>query len=147
MWKAIKPVIGLALLVSFGLFYGKFQNAVEEVSEPKMYSLISIEYPIGVSKIALLKETPASKCEKFRKEYFEESIGRCSDCKVLHNECRSGVPKEYSGVFRKVKIDVSYIYKPYKYPEVTIPEGMPEGAFSKICGLEVSQFEKSICIE
>lgn len=147
MWKPVKFVVGFAILLAIGTFYGKFQNAVDESSEAKMYGVISLEYPDSTVKMTSIKETPASKCEKWRLEYFEAMIEKCKGCKILVNQCLKDQPKEYVGVFEKQKMSVSYIYKPYKYPEVTVVEGLPEGGFEKICNIEKSNFEKAVCIE
>lgn len=142
MWKAIKFLIGFFAIAGVGLMYGAFQEVMEE----KMYSVISIQYPDTEAKIISIKETPASKCEKWREDYFQASTGKCPNCTVLMNKCTSEYPQEYVGIFEKKKIHVSYIYKPYRFPEVTIPEGLPEGSFSQLCELEKSSLETSVCI-
>ena len=147
MLKVIKLVLGLLLLSALGLGYGKFNEIVQEKKEDIFYSYISYSYPGDEIKSVQIKRTPESKCEKWRNDYFVASSEQCKGCTVLANECRKEIPQNYKMAFEQKDINISYIYKPYKYPEVTIYVGLPEGSFSQLCTMEKGSLESTVCFE
>lgn len=146
MKKFLKLTIGLAVLSVIGLLYGISIDTVDDMKEQKVYSYISLQVPNSEATMTFLKKVPESKCEKWREEYFEASLGNCTECIVLHNSCSTSIPNEYLAAFYKQKISTPYVYKAYKYPEVSIITGLPEGGFSQICETEKQQFSEAVCI-
>ena len=147
MGKIIKKVLGLIALLGAGLIYGLTMRTVDEMREQQIYSYLSFKAPNSEAVMTYLKKVPESKCEKWRKDYFESSMQYCNDCTVLHNSCTSIIPAEYIPTFEQKKLDFPYIYRPYKYPEVAIISGFPKGSFSQYCEIEKQQFSKSVCIQ
>jgi len=147
MWKAIKLIFGLLVLLAIGLGYGKFNKAVQEQQEETFYSYISFSYPGNVVSSVHIKRTPKSKCEKWRRDYFEASMGECKGCVVLANDCRREIAEIYEKALQQQELDISYIYKPYTYPEVSVFKGLPDDAFSQLCEMEIDSLESTTCFE
>ena len=147
MWKAIKLMLGLLLLSAVGLGYGKFNEITREMKEDVHYVYISFSFPGDSIKTVIIKKTPASKCEKWRSEYFEAANEQCVGCTVLANDCREDIPDALLKAFEQKHTVLPYIYKPYKYPEVIGYLGLPNGAFSKLCENEKNSLQTATCYE
>jgi hypothetical protein len=142
MWRLLKFIVGLALILGLGLFYGRFKETNEDI----MYALVSYQYPNSVSSITMIKKLPESTCEKRREALYSETISGCKGCRVLINECRRQLTADYATMFKKEKGNFPYMYSPFKYPQVTIAGGLTEGAFSKLCEFGRKQHKDTICV-
>lgn len=149
MWKVTKLVLGLLFLSAIGIGYGSFNKVIQEKKEETFYSYISFSFPGDEVKSVLIKKTPESKCEKWRADYFDATNAQCKGCTVLVNDCRKEITDIYIYIkaFEQKNIKFSYIYKPYRYPEITVFEGLPEGAFSQFCAMEKGSLESTTCFE
>ncbi|VUD53998.1 hypothetical protein TDB9533_01948 [Thalassocella blandensis] len=147
MWKFLKLTVGLIVLSGIGLIYGKFNSVVDETKEEKMYSYISFEFPGGEISTVQIKEMPESRCEIVREEYFHASYAQCNECKVLFNECRREKPDLFSKAVSGHKVGIPYIFKPYKFPEVTFFKGFPSEAFPQMCNMEKESLASSVCVQ
>ena len=146
MKSVITKIVGLIFLAGLGLIYGDVMNTADELKEQNVYSYMSFQVPNTESVLTFFKKVPESKCEKWRKDYFDVSIQNCNSCTVLKNACTATIPTEYLPTFEQKDLDFPYVYKPYKYPEVAIISGFPEGGFSQYCELEKQQLSTSTCI-
>lgn len=147
MWKAIKLVLGLLLISGLGFIYGQYNKNLREGKEEIYHSHISFEYPNGAARMVLLKRTPKSQCEKWRKDYFSASSEQCVGCTVLVNECKKEIKQIFQDAFDQKPIKYSYIYKPYSYPEIAVFSGLPDGSFSQICTIAKESLDTSKCFE
>ena len=147
MWKILKLVVGLLVLSGIGLMFGKFNSTVEETKEVKMYSYISFEFPGGEISTIQIKEIPESRCEAIRDEYFQATNAQCNECKVLFNECRRQKPELFSKAVSSLDTGLPYIFKPYKFPEVTFFKGFPDEAFPQMCDMEKQSLASSVCVQ
>jgi hypothetical protein len=147
MWKAIKLVIGMLLLSGLGYIYGQYDRNLREAKEERYYSYISFAYPNSDATTVQIKRTPKSQCEKWRNDYFTASSEQCVGCTVLANECRREIRQVYLDAFDQKATPYSYIYKPYKYPEVMVFLGFPEGVFSQLCAMAKDSLETTKCFE
>jgi len=142
-----KVIFCIVFLASIGHIWAAFDDGLRDVKEPKMYGVISLYYPSTNAKLTMIKISPASQCEKWREDYYSVAKPECGDCETEINHCTSELPKEYLGVFEKKRIQHSYIYKPYGYPEVMITENTPEGAFGKLCEFTKNDMDEAVCID
>ena len=71
----------------------------------------------------------------------------CTGCTVLANDCRREIPPAYLEAFEQKPLDFSYIYSPYKFPEVLILEGLPAGGFAHICSIQQDSISSATCFE
>jgi hypothetical protein len=147
MWKLLKLAVGLIVLSGIGLMYGKFNSVVDEAKEEKMYSYISFEFPGGEISTIQIKEIPQSRCEAIREEYFQASFAQCNGCKVLFNECRKQKPDLFAKAVSSLDVGLPYIFKPYKFPEVTFFKGFPSEAFPQMCDMEKESLASSVCVQ
>jgi hypothetical protein len=147
MWKIIKFTLGFLLLISIGLFYGFFRNAVDEIQEDKVYSYISFLHTESNGTITLLIKVPESKCESIREEHFTQNQQTCNGCEVLQNSCVDTISDEYLSAFEQKKISSSYVYIPTSRPIVYILNNFPKDMFSQVCSAHKGFFENAVCIE
>ena len=146
MMKIVKMAIGFCVLIGIGHVYGITLKTLEEKKEPQIYSYIALKVPDTTGKMIFVKQVPESECETWRKDYFEASISGCKQCKVLKNSCTASVPDEYVRAMKKQTISQPYVYKPYKYPEISLLKGVPYASFAEFCQIEKKQFSKAECI-
>lgn len=145
----VKSILYPSLLILLGLvvsFIDVGSKNIEETNEEKNYVFISFLYPNEIKSI-FIKETPKSKCEQWRNDYFIASNEKCKNCTILVNECKKTIKEKYKEAFNQKKIDVPYVYKPFKYPEILINEGLPKDSFSLLCSMSKKSLETSMCYE
>lgn len=145
----IKSILYPSFLVLFLLifsFIGLISDNFQESKEEKRYSYISLAYSDEIEVIQI-KETPKSQCEKWRNDYFTAGKEKCDWCEVLANDCRKEIPEIYHMAFQQKDIEPSYIYKPYKYPEIMVFKGLPEDKFSQMCSMAKGSLATSTCFK
>jgi hypothetical protein len=147
MWKVIKLIVGLLIICGIGLIYGRIDDGFNDAREMKNYSHISFEFPGGEISTIQIKEIPKSKCNKIREEYFNAMREKCTACKVIVNECQEKAPELFIQAVKKVHLEMSYVFKPFIYPEVTFMKGFPKDAFLKVCEMEKQSLSTSVCVE
>lgn len=145
MLKLIKLILGFVFLISLGLVYGAFNRVVDEQKEPIYYTYISFGIPNSQTVMTIVKRTPESKCEKWRLEYYQANKEQCVGCEVLHNKCSKSIPNKYLMAFDKKDIGSPYVYKPYKYPEITVIDNPIEGMYEHMCSIHKESLASSEC--
>lgn len=148
MLRVIKLVSGLTVLVIAGLIYGGFNKHIDELSQDWIYSYMEFQLPSAEKMITMtmVKHVTESKCNKWRTDYFKATMKQCPQCIVLSNDCRNSVDNKYLKAFKLEKIESPYTYKPYKYPEIVVFSGLPEGGFDQMCNIEKTSLKTAKCI-
>ena len=90
---------------------------------------------------------PESRCEIIREEYFQAAYAQCNECTVLFNECRTKKPDQFTKAVSGLDAGLPYIFKPYKFPEVTFFKGFPAEIFPQMCDMEKESLASSLCVQ